>query len=170
MKNLSIRSIFNKDMFPSEDQCCVYQLINKKGVVFYVGQSTNLTTRISSHISTYGGDLDRFSYEVVDAKNLNNAEAYRIVELSPELNKELPPNDLFVTKSNMKSCLIEIVTDFIKSIESDIEFSESKSLGRKYISTEKLMESEVAVTNALIDCKATIDSYVKLKRCLCTGN
>jgi excinuclease UvrABC nuclease subunit len=84
----------------------IYFLIYK-GVIVYVGQSSNITFRLSVHVSNRKKEFDSYSYIESNEVNLNNLEANYIYEFAPYYNKRLPPNDIY--RRVKKNCYVEKV-------------------------------------------------------------
>lgn len=82
-----------------EDRTCIYVLIDGDSVV-YVGQTSNLISRLAQHAKT-----KRFTrYWSVDCPRdeLSSAEAAYIVALNPTLNAALPSNSEYVQHNAAK--------------------------------------------------------------------
>ena len=77
----------------------IYFLI-KDNKIIYVGQSKFGVSRIYGHRDK---DFDSFSYIEVDVNELDEREAFYIVELSPILNSSyLPSNKTYIHANNIK--------------------------------------------------------------------
>lgn len=92
----------NKKPLSEEKMCCIYFLIKKDEIV-YVGQTTKGISRVYAHL----GDKDFDSYAILGCKEdeLNDLEAYYIVEFNPCYNGTPPNNSMFVGKPTMKKRL-----------------------------------------------------------------
>mgnify|MGYP003109508465 CR=1 FL=1 len=116
---IKVNLVFGEKI-PEKGVCCVYQLINEKGITFYVGQTLDLKKRLYQHILD-GKSPYSFSYDVVDEGKANNIEAGLIITLKPELNKSIPTNDFYTLKSTLKKELSKKLLEFVNSIEPDFE-------------------------------------------------
>jgi len=65
--------------------CCIYFLV-RSGEVVYVGQTSDLVTRIRSHRSEGTKQFDFARYLVMDEETLNNAEKYFFELFEPVYN------------------------------------------------------------------------------------
>jgi excinuclease UvrABC nuclease subunit len=94
----------------------VYFLICR-GVIVYVGQSSDITFRLSAHVSNRKKEFDSYSYIESNEVNLNNLEAKYIYEFTPFYNKQLPPNDLYCRVyqiAEKAGCRLDILKERIK--------------------------------------------------------
>lgn len=145
--------IFNDHLMPNLSDHCIYQLIDDSGNVFYVGQTGDLRARICAHIYHHRERLSSFSFEVVSKSDANNFEAAMIAELRPELNKDLPTNEFYMTKLKLKRNLIEMVSAFIDELDSDFEIPQSKKLNQKHILAYKGLIIEGQISDAISESK-----------------
>lgn len=83
----------NEFQFPG-----VYFLLKDNEVV-YVGQSGNVFSRCSSHVSCK--DFDSISWIPCIKSELNNLEADFIVKIKPKLNASMPSNDKYWPTSKL---------------------------------------------------------------------
>ena len=91
---------------PIEQICFsgIYYLI-KNGEVVYVGQATNVFTRIGIHIAKGEKFFDSFDYDRVSVEFLDERELMAIIEYNPRYNKALPKNNSYFTLGRIKSVL-----------------------------------------------------------------
>lgn len=76
----------------------IYFLIHRDEIV-YVGQSTDIDTRIKAHRlkrNQPGMMFDSYAYVLCDASHLNDLEAEYIMALEPKRNMTVPPNAKWV--------------------------------------------------------------------------
>ena len=97
-----IFSIQNSSVpFPECSIGYIYFLLNDYLDIIYVGQSVNLTSRLTTHRRSI--PFTRFSWIECDVDKLNDTEAFYIVSLKPKYNKSLPPNSEYKTLKAWKS-------------------------------------------------------------------
>lgn len=98
--------------------CCTYHLI-RGGEVVYVGQSTNIQSRLKSHVSG-PMDFDSFTLFECSESELSNNEAEDIVTYNPEHNSLLPVNDKYLSVSAYTKEVSEVVREFADSLEPSL--------------------------------------------------
>lgn len=105
----SIQIVSAKEIFSAStpydqaaSRCCIYALL-KMGVVVYVGQSSNLLSRLAQHAKTK--DFDSFWSTDAPREEMSAIEARYIVALNPRLNTSLPPQGEFMTERAAKDAL-----------------------------------------------------------------
>lgn len=86
-----------KKMFPSDTY--IYFLIHNEEVI-YVGQTTQLMTRIAYH--TTCKTFDSINYFKVEEEDANLIEAIMIVKFDPPLNNAMPGQELYVSYEQLK--------------------------------------------------------------------
>ncbi len=84
--------------------CGIYFLINLNKIV-YVGQSTDIEYRVSTHRLTGEKKFDSWSYQLFEERELNDAEAEYIVQLAPLYNLAFPVNNNWVNLAMAKKKL-----------------------------------------------------------------
>ena len=81
----------------SDGSMRIYALL-ANGAVTYVGSTESLKERVFSHGAT-GKSFDAVAFGVCDKNERFNVESANIVKYKPALNKTLPTNSMFVSKS-----------------------------------------------------------------------
>ena len=76
---------------PAKHLCGIYFLIDAQGLVMYVGQSTNIMSRLATHLYRTGVFIARVAYQPFDEADLNRAEAFYIHRFQPPDNVKYPP-------------------------------------------------------------------------------
>ena len=66
--------------------CGIYHLM-KNGHVLYVGQSTNVISRVASWAAARPGEFDSWEFFACDANDLNDLEHEHIERFAPPMNK-----------------------------------------------------------------------------------
>ena len=75
---------------PTKPLCGVYFLMDVHGRVLYVGQSTNILSRITTHLYQSGVIIARAAYQLFDEADLDRAEAFYIYRFQPPENVKYP--------------------------------------------------------------------------------
>ena len=125
---------------------CVYCLY-LDGNVVYVGQTINLTTRLTNHKASR--DFDSFSFFSCSIDDLDTLEAIKIVELSPPENKTLPKNDLFICDKDAKKILLNTITELIDGKEVFIGKVRTEKTGSIIYYKNKTIEDIVSKISIL---------------------
>jgi hypothetical protein len=131
------------DHFP---MFCVYRLY-RDGDVIYVGQSTCLPDRLTTHLV----DFDEFDFCPCEEGEMSNLEAFFIVRHQAQLNRTLPANDLYDSKSNAEKVLNRYFRNMIAAYISKAEpvfncNTESKT------SVEYISKNHIGAAKTLIEC------------------
>lgn len=96
----------------------IYFLLDKEGELVYVGQSTDLRKRIDKH--PYNLVATHFQCIRVKPTMLNDEEAFYIHSLTPQLNKNLPHNNRFMSLDNIHKkvdCKTETLFYYIENFK-----------------------------------------------------
>lgn len=101
--------------------------LHKGQSCIYVGQSKHLGQRIYQHLAD-GKVFDRIEFDSCRDNVANLYEANSIIDLKPELNRELPPTDKYIGLSALKS----MVFDVLSATNNLVVFKTDK---RQYVTT-----------------------------------
>ena len=93
----------------------VYHLISN-GEVIYVGQTINVECRISDHKTSY--EFDSYAFFKCKTSDMSDLEAEHIVKFSPENNKTLPVNNIYISAPAAKYDIKRIVCSAIDEINN----------------------------------------------------
>lgn len=143
-----IEELKNRPVMPKKGVPCVYVLKDMYGVVFYVGQTMSIRSRLNTH-SKNKPDFDYYSFKEVSEGSLNNEEARLIIKYKPRENKRLPTNDFYVTKGLLKTQLQRKLSEFIDGLEADFHIQ----------TNEKYQVFSVQAYKALI-CHSMLDDFL----------
>jgi hypothetical protein len=109
MGNSMLNKAFDNLRIPDDDNSYVYCLY-KKGEVIYIGSTSNLRQRIAQHFCDDIKDFDDITFKQVNKDELCDIEAKEIVDNNPILNKNLPRNNLYISKSSAFTAIKESVS------------------------------------------------------------
>ena len=128
----------------------IYYLMDD-GVVIYVGQSTNIRSRLSIHFNNR--IFDDFVSIPCAALDLPSMEAMHIILHKPKLNRELPITGSYITKRN---ALSHIRTSIGKSLSlfvesADVIFECGGGGGNSYIDTKYINEMEKSMEKLIAE-------------------
>ena len=104
-----LKKMFDDDEMPKAGECCVYRLIDQKGLVIYVGQSKQLQERLIQHLGNQVDFVD-FGFDVVQENEMNQREAEAIVGFDSPMNTSLPANSKYMSRGAVKRALSESVS------------------------------------------------------------
>lgn len=97
------QQLLNQSISVGKTLAGIYVLFNRSRVL-YVGQSTNVFTRVATHLRDFNKDFDAYTlvaqFEGVD---INDMEAEAIMALQPLQNSVLPSNSKFVSVPSLKT-------------------------------------------------------------------
>tara|TARA_R110001632_G_C11226121_1_gene406061 strand:- start:263 stop:718 length:456 start_codon:yes stop_codon:yes gene_type:complete len=127
---LTVTGVFDKNLMPDKEDYCVYSLLDKNKNIIYVGQSSNLRSRIFNHLSTEK-DFNYVEWSLCEKDDMNNLEAEGIVKAKSPMNKILPKNDLYMSTISLQKDILKQLAD---SLSSFIVFNAHNST--KYITRE----------------------------------
>ena len=133
---------------PKKGTPCVYVLKDANDVIFYVGQTTMIKSRLNTH-SKSKADFCSFFVKEVSEGALNNEEARLIIKYKPRENKRLPTNDFYVTKGLLKRQLEGKISEFINNLDSDFHIQ----------TNEKHQVFSVQAYKALL-CHSSLDDFL----------
>ena len=101
-------------IMPDAGECCVYRLIGSDEEVIYVGQTTNLESRIYSHLAN-GKDFSFFDYELCEKSRANETERDAIIKHNPKLNVLLPKTPEYKTVDQARKIIEDCMSDIFES-------------------------------------------------------
>lgn len=96
---------------PYEPVCGIYFLFQSSNLV-YVGQSVDIHARLSAHVRKK--EFDRYTVIPCQPDQLNEMEADYIVYFNPPLNRSLPENLIWMTRSGIRRRFPEMTWPAIK--------------------------------------------------------
>lgn len=116
--NFNCVSTLRTYKMPKPGVPCIYLLKDHCGIVFYVGQTKSIRSRLKNH-KKEKNDFAYFCIEEVSGMTLNNREAALISKYKPRENKTMPTNDFYFRKSSLKKQLSEKIDLFIRELDDD---------------------------------------------------
>jgi excinuclease UvrABC nuclease subunit len=142
---IKLNRLFDDCEMPIEGRTCIYSLFDN-GTCVYVGQSSNVKSRVYSHLSL-GKSFDSFDFEYCEDKDANEAEASMIIKNQPTLNKILPPTKKYISLTAMSAQITQLLFDN----KEDLNFSfsgaahKNPKLTKRYISTDSAEKIKLSI-------------------------
>jgi len=99
-------------------KCGIYFLIKNNNII-YVGQSIDIWSRVMTHSLDIEKDFDYFSCHFCDKPYLDELELKYILKFKPSLNRNLPPNNQYMTKQQLLKNLkipVKILNQIISQV------------------------------------------------------
>lgn len=150
MPTLKVNGVFDKNLMPKKEDYCVYSLLDSNKNIIYVGQSSNLKSRIFNHLSS-DKEFDYVEWSLCEEADMNNLEAMGIVKANSPMNKILPKNDLYMSIGSIKRDVDIGITKLLSDVSV---FSAHNST--KYITRENYDISMNLVSDFLFKLKAEV--------------
>ena len=148
--NFNCVSTLRTYKMPKPGVPCIYILKDHCGIVFYIGQTKSIRSRLKNH-KKEKNDFAYFCIEELSGITLNNREAALIAKYKPRENKTMPTNDFYFRKSSLKKQITAKIDLFIRELDDDFCIGDNALV--KYINTYKGL--------IIID---TIDEAIKTAR------
>lgn len=111
---------------------CVYKLVNTKGEVEYVGETTNPRIRFSNHRNKYGKFSGREDLEMVVLEYYDTRKEAYLKQIELQISLGLITDREKMSRPGEENPKTKLTNDQVREIKRDYKKGNGAELGRKY--------------------------------------
>jgi len=111
---------------------CVYKLVNTKGEVEYIGETTNPRVRFSNHRNKYGKFSGREDLEMVVLEYFDTRKEAYLKQIELQIALSLTTDRERMSRPGEENPKTKLTNDQVREIKRDYKKGNGAELGRKY--------------------------------------